>query len=159
MNVAVKGGIVLGVAVALYSMINGFSGFYKSPSSDLAFIIVASLIELGVIIWILRQTAAVKRYGGQLATGMLVAIVGAVIVFGASLLFTSMFPDYQEFALANASDSLRDSGASDAQIEQQMAVVEVMVRPLPSAIVGSVMTIVTGLVLSLIVAAFVRKKD
>ena len=159
MNVALKGGIVLGVLVAVFTLINGFAGLYKNPSLGWVFPVVATVIELGVIVWALRQTAAVKRYWGQVGTGTLIAVVGGVIIIFGSLLFTSMFPDYKEIGLAAAEDSWRDSGLSEEQIAQQRPVAEAMMSPIAQAILGFIMTILTGFVLSLIVGAFVRKKE
>lgn len=159
MNVVVKGGIVLGVAVFLYTMIHGFSGMYKNPSIGWVFPVLATLIEIGVLIWVLRQTAATKGYGGQLGAGTMVAVVGGVIIIFSSLLFTSMFPDYKEIGLAAAADGWRDAGMSEEQIEQQLPVAAAMMSPIPQALIGFVMTVITGFVASLVIAAFVRKKD
>ena len=43
--------------------------------------------------------------------------------------------------------------------QQQLPIAEMMVRPVPQAIMGYVMTVIFGFGLSLIVAAFVRNKD
>jgi hypothetical protein len=158
MNVVVKAGVVLGVAVALFTLLNGFAGWYKNPSLGLVFPIVATLIELGVLIWALRQTAAIKRYWGQVGNGTLIAVGGGILIVFGSLLFTSLFPDYMEIALAATADRWRDAGISEQQIEQQLPMAAAMMSPVPQALLGFVMTILTGFVLSLIVAAFVRKK-
>jgi hypothetical protein len=159
MNVVWKAGIALGVAVLVLTMISGFTGMYKNPSGGWIFPVLATVIELGVLFWALRQTAALKRYGGQVGTGVLAAVVGGVIIIFSSLLFTAMFPDYKEASLATVADGWRDAGMSEDQIQKQLPGVEFMMRPVPQAIFGFVMTVLTGLVGSLIIAAFVRKKD
>jgi hypothetical protein len=159
-SVVLKCGLALGLAVGVLILVTGFTGMYKNPSLGWVFPVVATVVELGVVIWALRQTAALKRYGGQLGTGVKVALVGGAVIIVFSLLFTMvLFPDYKEHALANAADGWRDAGLTEEQIRQQMPVAEAMVSPLPNALIGFVMTVLTGLVCSLIVAAFVRKKD
>ncbi len=158
MNVVVKAGVVLGVAVGLFSQVYGATGLYRNPSLGFVFPVVATLIELGVLIWALRQTSAVKRYWGQVGTGTLVALAGGVLVIVGSLAFTSMYPDYKEIQLAATADGWRDAGMSEQQIEQQLPIAAAMMGPVPSALMGFVMTILTGFVLSLIIAAFARKK-
>jgi len=159
MNMTLKGGIVLGVLVTVFTLINGFAGLYKNPSLGWVFPVIATVILIGVLVWALRQTAAVKKFWGQVGTGTMIAVVGGVVIIFGSLLFTSLFPDYQEFALANAEDSWRDKGLSQEQIDQQLPIAQAMVKPIPQAILGFVMTILTGFVFSLIIGAFVRKKE
>jgi hypothetical protein len=159
MNMTLKGGLVLGVLVVVFTLINGFAGLYKNPSLGWVFPVIATVIEIGVLVWALRQTAADKKYWGQVGTGTMIAVVGGVIIIVGSLLFTSLFPDYQEVALANAEDGWRDAGMSQAQIDQQLPVAQAMVKPIPQAILGFVMTILTGFVMSLIIGAFVRRKE
>jgi hypothetical protein len=159
-NVIIKCGVALGLIVGVLILGNGFAGVYKNPSLSWVFPLVATVIELGVVVWALRQTAAVKRYWGQVGTGTLVAVVGGAIIIVFSLLFTTvLFPDYKDAALAATADGWRDAGMSEDQIRQQLPAVEFMVKPLPNAVIGFVMTILTGFVSSLIVAAFVRRKD
>ncbi len=159
MSIVIKGGVVLGVAVGLLTMIVGFTGLYRNPAvGDIVFPICAIAIELGVLIWALRQTASIKRYWGQVGTGTLIAVVGGVIIIASSLIFTAMFPDYKDIALAAQADGMRDRGMTEEQIEQSMPFIEAMTSPIAQALVGFVMTILFGFVLSLIVAAFARKK-
>lgn len=158
MNIVVKAGLVLGVSVGLITLASGVTGMYKNPSLDTAVVIVFILIELGVLIWALRKTAVLKRYWGQVGTGTLIAVVGGVLVIVSSLLFTALFPDYKDVQLAKTADGWRDAGMSEEQIEQALPMAAAMMSPVPQALLGFVMTCLTGFVLSLIIAAFARKR-
>lgn len=156
----VKGGIVLGVVVGVFMLLSGFSGMYKNPSLGFVFPLGATLIELGVLIWALRQTAADKAYWGQVGTGTLIAVTGGVVIIVFSLLFTTvLFTDYKDVALARAADGWRDAGLAEDRIQQQLKFAEGMMGPVPNALIGFVMTVLTGFVESLIVGAFARKKS
>ena len=56
-NVTVKSGIWLGVLCVLWTLVMGVTGWYKHPVLLNMFWVVV-LIEIGVLVWGLRQTAA-----------------------------------------------------------------------------------------------------
>ena len=72
MKPIINAGIVLGVAAGIWMFINGFAGFYRNPGTAWLFPVVATVIEIAVIVWGLRQTAqAGRRYGGQVLAGLI----------------------------------------------------------------------------------------
>jgi hypothetical protein len=160
MKPIVNAGIVLGVVVGIWMFINGAAGLYKNPGTTWVFPVVATLIEIGVIVWGLKKTAQLgRRYGGQIVAGLLIALIGALIIVPCSLAWSAVFSDATEIGMAMQADKLADQGMSEEQIDQTLAVMEKMSTPLVSAILGSIMTILTGLVISLIAAIFIRQKD
>jgi len=87
MSATVKGGILIGTMCAGWTLIMGFTGWLKDPKLMYAFYLVI-LIQIGVMIWALRQTAtAGKTYGGQVWAGTLMSAIGGVILFFTSLPF------------------------------------------------------------------------
>ena len=157
-NVTVKGGIWLGVLVFIWTLAMGVTGWYKHPVLLNLFWVVI-LIEIAVLLWALRKTAASTEYLGQVGNGALVAVVGAVIIFCGSLLFTSvLFPDYFEELRALQTAMLRDAGKSEAEITAAVEMAAKTQTPVMSAVMGAVGTIVTGILASLIIAIFHRKK-
>jgi hypothetical protein len=155
-----KAGVVFGVIVVLWQLIFGFTGMYKNPSVGWVFSVVAILITAGVLFWALKQTAAEgKGYWGLVGTGMAIALIGCVIIILGSLLFTTViFTDYADLALSQAAEQLEASGIPEDQHEIQMKATEWILSPVPYALLGAVMTLVTSFVVSLIVSAFVRQK-
>ena len=155
-----KAGIVFGVLVVVWSLINGFAGLYKNPLLSWVFPVGAILITVGVLIWALRTTAREgKRYGGQILTALIICLIGGVIVIAGSLLYTTvLFTDYDEVAMATALEEWENQGMSAEQIGMAKPMVELMLAPVPQALMGFVMTVLTGLVSALVIAAFVRQK-
>jgi hypothetical protein len=140
--------------------VNGFAGLYRNPSLGWVFPVFATLIEIGVLIWGLRQTASAGRgYGAQVGAGVAIAAIGGALLIPVQLVWSAVFSDWVQVAEAAMADGLADSGRSEEQIAQ-MIQTTAFTRTGPfNAIFGFLITIVVGLVSSLIIAAFVRKKD
>ena len=159
MRTILKAGLILAVLVEIWTYFIGFSGWYKDPVLQNAFWVVI-LIEIGVLIWGLRLTSREGRgYGAQLGAGTLISVVGALLIFVGSYLFTEVvFPNY--FAEINEvyRQMLVQQGLSQEQIEAQIASMAPMQNSLTSALMGAVMTVVTGFLASLVIAAFVRHR-
>jgi hypothetical protein len=160
MKPILSAGIMLGVAAGIWMFINGFAGLYRNPGTAWVFPVVATVIEIVVIVWGLRQTAQLgRRYGGQVLAGLLIAVVGAVLILGFSMMWAAVFTDAAEVTAAMQADTWADAGMSEERIDELLVNTESMRTPLAQALSGSIATIVTGLVISLIAAIFIRQKD
>jgi hypothetical protein len=155
-----KAGIAFGAAVVVWQLIFGFAGLYKNPALAWVFPAVAIVITAGVLFWALKQTAAEgKRYWGLVGTGMVIALIACVLIILGSLLYTGvLFPDYAELGLAQAAEKIEASGLPQDQQEMQMKFAEWLAGPVPQAVSGAVMTLLTSFVFSLIIAAIVKQK-
>ena len=160
MKPTLRAGIVLGLAVMVWTFIMGFTGWYKDPALTNLFWVVI-LLQIGVIAWGLTLTREEgKRYGGQLMSGTLIAVYAAIIGIFSSLLFTMVvFPEYFEEIRVMQVEALAQRGMTAEQIEQTQAITDKVQTPTMNAALGFVMTIITGFIISLILAAFIRKKD
>ena len=159
MYTVIKGGILIGLLCAMWTFVMGFTGWYKDPVMLNAFYVVI-LIEIGVLIWGLKITAAGKTYGGQVAAGTLMAVIGGLILIGASLLFTTVvFPGYFDELRTVHAEMLRNAGTSEAEIAAELERGAQMQTTMMQAVVGFVGTVLTGVVGSLIMAVFIRKKQ
>ena len=153
-------GVLLGVAVGIWMFINGAAGLYRNPGTAWVFPVVATVIEIVVIVWGLKKTAQLgRRYGGQVLAGLLIAVIGALLILGFSLAWSAVFPDAMDIAMAQQADRMADQGMEEEQIEEMLEATAFMYSPLVSSIVGSIMTIVTGLVIALIAAIFIKHKE
>lgn len=158
MSVPVKTGVLIGVACVLWTYVMGFTGWYKDPVMLNMFWVVV-VIEIGLLIWGLRQTAAVNAYWPQVGAGTLAAVVAAAFVFCGSMLFTSVvFPQYFDEMRAMRAEMLTADGQTADQIATIQAMAAPFQTPLINALMGVVGTVVTGFVASLVIAAFARKK-
>ena len=160
MKPIVTAGIVLGVSAGIWIFINGFAGLYKNPGTAWVFPVVATVIEIVVIVWGLRQTAQLgRRYGRQVLAGLLIAVVGAVLILGFSLMWAAVFTDAAEVTAAMQADAWSDAGMSEEEIDDLLVKTEFTRTPFAQALSGSIATIVTGLVISLIAAIFIRQRE
>ena len=154
MDIPVRAGIVLGVLVVIWQFVIGFTGWYKDPVMMNAFFLVI-VFEIAVIIWALRKTCATAAYGRQVANGLVVSVVAGVLIVCGSLVFTTVaFPDYFKELEAAQVAMLKAQGLSDGDISTQAA----MQTPIMNALSGFIGTVVTGLIVSAIAGAFLRRK-
>jgi len=161
MKSSVTAGVVLGVVVALWTVVFAVTGMYKNPIAALLFVVVAIAINVVVVVWGLRKTRDEgRRYGGQVVAGLVMGIVAAVLIFANSLLMTQvLFPTYTEDILAAQEEMLTSAGLPAEQVEARVERARASMTPMAQATNGAIGTIVTTLVVTLIAAAFVRKKD
>lgn len=98
-------------------------------------------------------------YGQALGTGMIIFLYYAVIMaIFTYILYAVIDPDLADKQLAFAEEEMLKRGLPEAAVEAGMKVQEKIMRPgilAPISIFGSM---IQGLIMSLIVAAFVRKE-
>ena len=157
MNIPVRAGVVLGVLVVIWQFVIGFTGWYKDPVMMNAFFLVI-VFEIAVIIWALRKTCATAAYGRQVVNGLVVSVVAGVLIVCGSLVFTTVaFPDYFKELEAAQIAMLKAQGLSEAETSAQVAAQAAMQTPMINALSGFIGTVVTGLIVSAIAGAFLRK--
>ncbi|MBS4028743.1 MAG: DUF4199 domain-containing protein [Ignavibacteriales bacterium] len=158
MNTTLKTGIAIGVACGVWIFVNGITGWYKDPVMVNLFFLVI-LIEIGILVWGLKQSASEKSYGGQVITGTVASVIAGVILFFNSLLFTIvLFPNFFNEVETMQVTMMKSEGKSDEEISKVITEQKPNQTPMRSAMLGLVSTVGTGLVASLVIAAFVRKK-
>lgn len=158
MSPTLRTGLLIGVLCVIWTFVMGFTGWYKDPAMLFAFFLVI-IIEVVLLVVGLRQTAAQNTYGRQVIAGTTMSIIAAVIIFFGSLLFTTVaFPSYFDDLKAGYTAMLTAQGkpAADAEAEAQKTLGGQ--TSLGNALQGVAGTIGTGLIASLIIAAFARKK-
>ena len=138
----------------------GFTGWYKDPGKTSAFFVVIA-IEAAVLIWGLRQTAAKegRTYSGQVVAGTLMSIIGGVVIVGFSLLFTTVFfPEYFEEMESVYRAILQKDGKTEAEIAALVSEWSAGQSPILQALYGFLGTFVTGVVVSAVLAIWVRAR-
>jgi hypothetical protein len=158
MNVTVKTGVLIGVLCAAWTYVMGFTGWFKDPTLQAAFFVVI-LIEVALLLWGLRQTAAANAYGRQVVTGTTMAAIAAAIIFVNSLVFAMVvFPNYFRDIEQAYRQILSAQGKSESEIAEAIAQQASMQTPFIQAMSGAVGTIVTGFVASLLIAIRYRRR-
>lgn len=160
MNPILSTGILIGVLCSLWTLVMGFTGWYKDPAlANVFFVVIA--IEVAGLVWGLRRTAREGRaYGGQILAGTMMSIVAGVIIIGSSLLFTTvLFPDYSQQLEHMYRATLQQQGKSEAEIAAALQANAASWTPMAQAMSGFVGTLVTGIVASAVIGFFVRRRS
>jgi len=154
MNSILKAGFAIGVLCAIWQVIMALTGWITNPSLMNLFYLVI-LIEIVVLIWGLKQCAAGNTYGQQVLAGTAMSVLAGVFLFAFSLLLTMvLFPNLINEMKTVQTQVLKDAGRSEAEISVALN----LQTPLIQALQGLIGTVVTGLLASLIIAIFMRKK-
>jgi hypothetical protein len=158
MGIPIRAGVVLGILCVIWTFAMGFTGWYKDPVLlNLFFLVV--LLEIGMVIWALRKTAAASTWTGQVMNGLVLSLVASAIIFAGSLLFTTVaFPSYFSDIQTAQAEMLKATGLPEAEIKTQVAAAAAMQTPVMNALSGVIGTVVTGLAVAAIAGAFWRKK-
>ena len=153
-----RAGLILGLAVAAWTFVMGFTGWYKNPTLLYLFWLVIPM-QIGLLVWALRGSAATTGYGRQVWNGVSISLLASMIIFGASILFTTrVFPHYFQDLEALGRQLMAAKGLSAEQIEAAVRLQAPMQTPRASAMAGAIGTVVTGFLTSLIAAVWLRKK-
>lgn len=159
MNPTLVAGIVLGLLVAAWTFVMGFTGWYRDPSLLRLFWLVIPF-QIGVLLWGLRKTAPQAGYGRQVINGLSISVLASVIIFGSSLCFTTLvFPNYFQELEALGRLKMAQAGLSPDRIEALVRLQAPWQKPLPTAFSGALGTWVTGLVTSLVAAIWLKRKE
>lgn len=158
MHPTLRYGVLLGLGVAAWTFVMGFTGWYKSPSLLYLFWLVIPF-QIGLLAWALRESGRDSGYGRQVWTGVSISLLGSLIIYAASILFTTVvFPKYFQELEALGRQVMAKQGLSPEQIEAAVKAQAPMQTPRASAMAGAIGTVLTGFFTSVIAAVWFRKK-
>lgn len=153
-----RAGLILGLSVAAWTFVMGFTGWYKHPALLRMFWLVVPL-QIGILLWALRGTARVDGYGRQVWNGVSISLLASMIIFVASLLFTTVvFPKYFQELEALGRAMMAKQGLSPEQIDLAVRLQAPLQTPRASAMAGAIGTLVTGFLTSALASIWLRKK-
>lgn len=159
MNPTLAAGLLIGVLCGVWTFVMGLTGWYKDPAMSSAFFVVI-LIEIGGLIWGLKQTAAQGRsYSGQVVAGTAMSIIAGLVIIVSSLLFTTVFfPDYFREIEVVYRTMLQQQGKTEAEIAAEVSAWSAGQTPMRQAMMGFIGTFVTGVTMSAVLAIWVRAR-
>jgi len=153
-----RAGFILGLAVAAWTFVMGLTGWYKHPALHHLFWLVIPL-QIGILVWSLRATAPATGYNRQVWNGVSSSLLASMIIYGASILFTTVvFPHYFQDMEVLGRQLMAQQGLSPAQIDAAVKAAAPLQTPRVSALSGAIGTVVTGFLTAIIAAVWLRKK-
>jgi uncharacterized membrane protein YeaQ/YmgE (transglycosylase-associated protein family) len=120
---------------------------------------VVILIQIVIMVWGLKGTAAGATYGSQIKTGTIMSLIAGVIIFCGSILFTAVaYPHYFEELRTVGQEVLKSQGKSEAEITALLDAQAPMQTSFWQAFFGFIGTLITGVIVALIAGAFLKGK-
>jgi uncharacterized integral membrane protein len=89
MKSAIQAGVILGLLVLVWTLIHGFTGWYKDPGMSWTFWMVIPF-QIILLVWMLKNTKKQGfGYGQQVMAGLVMSVVAGAIIFVGSWLITT----------------------------------------------------------------------
>ena len=157
-RIALKWGLFLGVALIIYSLFLYLTD--NVGNSKLGWVSFAlSIVGLVLAMRDYRTlNGGFMTYGEGLTIGTLTAGVSGLLSSLFSVFYTTVVDTgVMTRMVEKTREQLEDSGVSDEQIDQQIKFVEMFQSPGLLFLFGVIGAIISGLLLSLIIAAIVRR--
>lgn len=157
-RVALKWGGILGIASILFSLVL----FLTDNVGNRGLSAISYALIIGGLILAMRdyrtRNGGYMSYGEGLSVGTLTAAISGLL----SSLFSVFYTTFIDTGImARAADTMRDQleerGIPDDQIDQQMELMQMFQSPGILFVVGVIGSALIGLILSLIIAAFMRR--
>lgn len=159
-RVALVNGIYMGLALIIVSLI-----FYlldiprENPVQYLSFVVLIVLTIIFVKQWRDQYNGGYLTYGGAFSHGFLVILFGVILAgIYTFIFFQFIAPGEIQVILDETEQKLYSQGMADEQIEMAMKWTRMMTKPWAMAIWGIVVSTIVGLIVSAIVAIFMKKE-
>jgi len=159
MKSAIQAGVILGLLVLVWTLIHGFTGWYKDPGMSWTFWMVIPF-QIILLVWMLKNTKKQGfGYGQQVMAGLVMSVVaGAIIFVGSWLITTAVFPTYYADVRGMYEKVMVAKGWTPEQIGAAMEKQKSMMTPMGSSMMGFIGTTVTGLIVALIASVLIRNR-
>jgi hypothetical protein len=164
MNTTVFYGLVLALANIVLLLVSYFLGFQTDRIAQEPWFSLVGLVVMIVILWLgIRATRQEAEdgslpYGRGVGSGTLISLyaglIGMVYTF---IHFTFINPSYVDYRIDVARQKWIQLGLKDAQMEAGEKVLRFVYAPVPFSILGLLITVILGVVIALVVAAFLKR--
>ena len=153
-------GLILGLIGVVYTLVIWILDLSFNKNIGYLFL----LVEIVILFFLIKSYRdnhmhGTISYGQALGAGVIIFLYATIITSIFSyLLNTVIDPDLMQKGLAAQEQVLLDRGLTQEQVDQALKVAGKMMKPAISIPIGLIVNMFFGLILSLIVAAFVRKE-
>ena len=157
---ALNYGAMLGLLLMIISLLIFVFELYESSKwlNWISMIILAAGLYMGVKNYRDQVAGGFISYGGAVGYGTLVALFAGIITSIFSYIYLGYIDDgFVQFQLTQTEDELYAQGLPDEQIEMTLEWTKKFMAPGILAVSGIIMNTIFGLIISLIVAAILKK--
>lgn len=165
MNSTVRYGLILGGLLSAWPLVLFALGLDREQSLQTVSTFVNLIIIGSVMYFALKQRRDVEGKGfmtvGQaFGHSFRISLIACIIASAFSYLyFTMVNPEIVDWMKLMQEEEMLARGASDAEVEQAMKMMETFMSPGFMVVMGMLVILVLCLVISLILAAFLKKED
>ena len=153
-------GLILGLLGVVFSLVLWFLDLTFNKNMGYIFMIVETVI-LFFLVKSYRDNYlhGAISFGQALGAGVVIFLYTSIItaIFSA-LLYTVIDPELMNKGLAATEEIYRERGMPQEQIDMGLKIAGKMMKPAISIPIGLIISMFFGFIMSLIVAAFVRKE-
>lgn len=162
-RIALKWGLIAGVINIVYGVVLIAIGKYQDPSMNTISTVFGIAVAVAVLFYAMREYRTLNggfmSFGQGLGVGMLTSAVSGV----AAGLFNFVYVQFIDPTMPDQiMDRIRDgwerNGMSDSQMEQMEPMTAMMLKPGMMFVIGVFASLLFGLILSLIIAAILRRE-
>ena len=166
MNTTFFFALVLSVANIVLSLVFFFLGYQTDKITQGQWVsLFLPLVVMIVVNWLgikaVREEAKDNSlsYGKGVGTGFLITLYAALIgIFYTFIHLQFINPNFADYAIDAVRQKWVAAGMGDSQMEQTEKFMRFIYKPAIMAIMGFIMSLVGGLVVSLILSIFLRRK-
>ena len=164
MNTALFYGIVLAIANIVLSLVSYFLGFQTDKIAMEQWFGLLQLAAAIAVLWLgIRAARADSKdksltYGRGVFTGFLISLYSALIgAVYAIIHFTYINPAYADYKIDALRQKWMQAGFNDAKMAAAEKFTRFFLSPVPLFIYVLIVSVILGVIISLIVAAFLRR--
>jgi uncharacterized membrane protein YeaQ/YmgE (transglycosylase-associated protein family) len=164
MNTTFSYGLILAVTNIVLTLVGFFLGFQTDKMAEGTWFGWLTFVAAIVVTWLgikaVREEAKDKAlsYGKGVGSGVLINLYAGVIgsIYGV-IHFTYINPSFRDYMMNTMRQKWAEAGVSDAQMETMEKGFRFMMSPVMASISGLIMTVLFGLVVALVVSAFLKR--
>lgn len=159
-NHSLMWGAILGIVLIVYSLLLYFMDLSTNRGlSFVSWIIIIAGLFYAMKLYRDTVNQGILSFGNAFAIGLLVCIVSGLIAsIFAYIQFSFIAPELIDKLTQISEEKLLSRGMSEEMIEQSMAISKKFMTPVMISVWAFVMSVIIGTVLSLILAAIVKKE-
>lgn len=157
-RLALKWGLISGVIFMIWTTVINVAGLFTNQSIQWVSLVISIVITIMALREYRTLNSGFMSIGEGVGLGTLMSVISGLVSITYNLVYTNFIdPTIRQQMLDNAREQLENRGMADAQIENAMEITEKIQSPGLQFGIGIVFAAIFGALISLVVAAFLRR--